>query len=245
MRRFFSVLGFVTALAAFSAVASAEPNPEHQTAHQESVHRGGHAARGEEHTPSFDDINWFYGWLGERDGVEPSVLFRPKGMPAPFGVWILDALILYGFLFRISKKPLREALEHRKTNIMRGIDEAQRMKRDAERRLADYEKKLATIDEEVSRVRREMRDDAEAERTRILADARLRRERMEREARQLVEQELAAAREALSGELVAAAMKSATAALTARMRPEDQQRLGEEFLAGLAKTAPGRLRGRA
>jgi F-type H+-transporting ATPase subunit b len=226
-------------LAVAPGFAKAAPHVEHAAAHAE--HGGAEA----EHAPSFDDINWFYGWFGEREGVEPSVMFRPKGMPAPFGVWILDALILYGFLFRVAKRPVREALQHRKQNIMRGMEEAGRMKRDAERRLEEYEQKLATIDEEVGRVRREMREDAEAERTRILADARARRERMERDAHQLVEQELAAAREALSSELVTAAIKSATTALKARMGSEDQQRLAEEYLAGLAKKGPGlALRGR-
>jgi F-type H+-transporting ATPase subunit b len=241
MRHLFSSLCFAALFVTAPIVAAAEPHSGHAAAGHGQA--GGHAEHG---APSFDDINWIYGWLGEREDVEPSILFRPKGMPAPFAVWILDALILYGYLYRVSKKPLKEALQHRKANIMRGIEEAARMKHDAEKRLEEYEQKLATIDEEVSRVRREMREDADAERTRILADARARRERMEKEARQLVEQELAAAREELSDELIATALKSAAAALKERMRPEDQARLAEEFLAGLAKKGPAlALRGRA
>jgi F-type H+-transporting ATPase subunit b len=241
MRRFCASLSFFTLLAAAPAIALAQPNApeaEHATAHHAS------AAHGEHEAPSFDDINWVYGWLGEREGVEPSIMFRPKGMPAPFAVWILDALLLYGYLARVSAKPLRNALKNRKENIMRGIEEASRMKQDAERRLAEYEKKLATIDTEVERVRREMREDAEAERARILAEARTRRERMEQDAKELVAQELAAAREALSGELIGSAMKSATIALSARLRADDHQRLSEEYLSGLAKAGTS-LRGRA
>jgi F-type H+-transporting ATPase subunit b len=239
MRRFLSSLCFVTLLAVAPGVASAAPEGEvEHTAHHATE------AHGEHHAPTFDDINWIYGWFGERDGVEPSILFRPKGMPAPFGVFILDAIILYGFLIRAAKKPVREALANRKANIMRGIEEASRMKQDAERRLAEYEKKLASIDQDVERVRREMREDAEAERAHILAEARLRREGMEQDAQALVAQELAAARESLTGDLVAAAMKAATQALSERLRPEDHQRLSEEYLAGLAK-AGGSLRGRA
>lgn len=232
-------------LLATASTVSAQPKAEHATAHAEQAAKQvEHGSAEEEHAPTFDDINWIYGWFGEREGVEPSLAFRPKGMPAPFAVWILDALLLYGFLFRVAKKPVREALQHRKANIMRGMEEAGRMKRDAERRLEEYEKKLASIDEEVARIRREMREDAEAERQRILSDARGRRERMEREARQLVEQELAAAREDLTRELVAQAMKSATEALKQRMRPEDQERLGEEFLTGLASRGPSLALGR-
>jgi F0F1-type ATP synthase membrane subunit b/b' len=240
MRQLFSAVCFVALLFAAPALrAEGKTTEPNEPAVAQGEH-GGHA----EHVPSFDDINWFYGWFGEREGVEPSLAFRPKGMPAPFGVWILDAVLLYGFLFRVAKQPVRKALEQRKANIMRGIDEAARMKREAEVRLKEYESKLALIDEEVARVRREMREDAEAERTRILADARARRERVERDAHQLVAQELAAARETLTQELIQTAMNSAAQALEQRMKAEDQERLAEEYLSKIAKAGPA-LRGRA
>jgi F-type H+-transporting ATPase subunit b len=236
MRRLLPTLWFAAVLVAVPAAGAAEPHAaEHGAA------AGGHA---EHPVPTFDDINWIYGWLGERAGVEPSIAFRPKGMPAPFGVWILDALVLYGFLYRVAKKPLSEALKQRKTNILRGMDEAARMKQDAEKRLGEYEAKLARIEEEVTRVRHDMREDAQAERTRILADARARRERMEKDAAELVLQELADAREQLKRELVSAALSAAASAVKESLRPDDQQRLADEYLAGLAK-AGGALRGRA
>lgn len=220
---------------------AAEPGEHAAAEHGES---GEHAAHAGHHVPTFSDINWIYGWFGERDGVEPDIMFRPKGMPAPFGVWLLNAALLYGFLFRVAKKPLRDALKQRKTTILRGMDEAAKMKRNAEKRLADYEDKLSHIEEEVERVRREMREGAEAERVRILADARARRERMEKDAQLLVAQELTAARDALRGEMVRAAMSSAVTTLKSRVRPEDQQRIADDYLAGLGKSGES-LRGRA
>lgn len=245
MRRLVTLLCVAAclALAPFALAQAASPHAA-PAAHGEHAAPAAHGAEAEHHAPTFDDINWIYGWLGERDGVEPSILFRPKGMPAPFGVWILDALLLYGYLIRIAKKPLSEALKNRKANILRGIDEAARMKRDAEKRLAEYEQKLARIEDEVERVRREMRAGAEAERVRILADARARRARMEKDAELLVQQELAAARDELKRELVTSAFASAKVAVQERLKPDDQQRLADEYLAGLSK-AGGALRGRA
>ena len=217
---------------------------EHEAAPGAAEAPAEHAEQGHHHIPTLDDINWFYGWFGEREGVAPSLAFRPKGMPAPFGIWLLDAAVLYGFIFRFAKKPVREALKNRKATILRGMDEAARMKRDAERRLKEYEAKLERIEEEVERVRREMREGAEAERVRILADARARRERMEKDAQLLVQQELSAARDSLKAEMVTAAMSSAAAAVKSRLKADDQQRLADEYLAGLAK-AGSALRGRA
>jgi F-type H+-transporting ATPase subunit b len=239
MRRLVALLCVAAGLAVAPLTFAQEalPHAEH------AAHRA-HAEHAEEHAPTFDDINWIYGWLGERDGVEPGILFRPKGMPAPFGVFILDALLLYGFLISKAKKPLREALKNRKASILRGMDEAARMKRDAEKRLGEYEQKLARIEDEVERVRREMRAGAEGERVRILEDARARRARMEKDAELLVGQELTAAREELKRELVTAAFVSAASAVKERLKADDQQRLADEYLAGLTK-AGGALRGRA
>ncbi|HEY6081196.1 MAG TPA: hypothetical protein VIW29_20415, partial [Polyangiaceae bacterium] len=72
-------------------------------------HGGGH----DEHAPTFDDVNWFYGFLGEKEGVEPDLLWRPQGMPVPFGALALNAAILYGLLFKFGKKPIAEALAAR------------------------------------------------------------------------------------------------------------------------------------
>lgn len=213
-------------------------------AHGEHAGHAQHAAHGEHHVPTFDDINWFYGAFGEKDGVEPSFLFRPTGMPAPFGLWILNALVLYGFLIKKVRPGLQKALKNRKASILRGMDEAARMKSEAEARLAEYEEKLERIDQEVERVRREMREGAEAERARILAEAKTRRARMEEDAKVLVAQELAAATEKMREELISTALQSAVATVQARIRPEDHQRYAEEFLTGLGK-AGAVLRGRA
>ena len=47
----------------------------------------------EHHVPTLEDYNWFYGFLGEKDGAEPSFLFRPKGMPVPFGAMLLNSAL--------------------------------------------------------------------------------------------------------------------------------------------------------
>jgi len=200
---------------------------------------GGHG----DHVPSFHDVNWYYGFLGEKDGVEPDLLWRPTGMPVPFGALALNAAILYFLLFKYGRKPISDALRQRKLGIMKGIEDAAKMKAQAEARLAEYQKKLEDVDQEVARIRREMKEVGEAESARILSEAKERRGRMEREARTLIEQELKAARENLLRDTVRAAIKSAEATLTAKVGDADQQRLGQEYLASI-KASSSALRGR-
>jgi F-type H+-transporting ATPase subunit b len=213
--------------------------------HHADAHGDGHGdAHGDSHAPTFDDINWFYGFLGEKEGLsEPDLLWRPKGMPVPFGALALNAAILYWLLIKFGRKPISDGLKARKLSIMKGMEEAAKVKAQAEARLAEYQQKLADIDQEVARIKQDMKEAGEAESARILSDAKERRTRMERDARTLIEQELKAAREALLRDTVRAAVKSAEATLTAKIGDSDQQRLGDEYLASI-KASGAALRGR-
>lgn len=239
MTRLFAALVMAVSLClvgtarADDAVAAPEPSSEHPPEHGAD---GGHA-------PSFHDFNWYHGMLWEKEGAEPSLLFRPPGMPVPFAALLLNAALLYYFLYRAFGKSVSEGLKARKQGIMRGMDEAAKMKREAEEQLAFYEAKLASVDQEVVRVQREMRAAGEAERARIVSEAEERRERMQRDALLLIDQELKAVRERLWSETITSAILSARTTLTERLNETDQQRFAEEYLSEIQKSAPA-LRGR-
>lgn len=235
----------VIASAAFALPAFAQPSEKEPSV---AVARNGEPAKKaeeneESHVPTLDEYNWIYGFLGEKEGVEPSILYRPKGMPVPFGAMLLNSAILYFLLIRFAKKPISEGLKARKATILRGMEEAGKMKSDAEARLAEYEAKLANIDQEIERVREEMRAQGQAERTRILAEAKEKRARMERDAQILLSQELKAARETLLAETARGAIRSAETALRAKLGAADQNRIAEEYLSGI-KNAASALRGK-
>ena len=176
------------------------------------------------------EFNWAYGFVGEKDGVEPSLLYRPKGMAPPFLANVINAAILFTIIVSAGKKPIAEALKKRKERLVGSMEEAAKMKAESETSLAEHEKKLAHLDEEVERIRREMRESAEAERQRILTEAKERRERMERDANLLIEQERKAARETLMRETVASAVRSAEEILAKQLGVADHDRIARDFL---------------
>ncbi len=240
MKPFSRALVLFTLGAALGVAAPAFAEAEGHAAPAAEGH-GEHT--GHDLAPTFDDVNWGFGFLGEKDGVEPSLLWRPKGMPVPFGALGLNAAILYWLLIKFGKKPIGDALKARKFGIMKGMDDAAKMKAEAEASLAKYQKQLDEIDQEVERIRREMKAAGEAESARILGEAKERRERMERDARTLVEQELKVTREGLMRDTVRAAVKSAEATLIAKIVDGDRQRLSDEFLASV-RASGAALRGR-
>ncbi len=226
LRSKLAALSFAAVVVTSALVTLAAPKGEAQDGHGAAASgHGGH--HGDPHP------NWFHGLLGEKDGVEPSLLWRPKGTPPPYLSNLINTLALAFVLVKLAKGPVVNGLRTRREKLLKGIDEAARMKSESEKSLAEYKQRLDNIDLEITRVRDEMRAANEAERARILSDAEQRRVRVESEARLLVEQELAALHEQLRRETVAAALRSARELLTSQTTGEDQRRLSEAFLQDL------------
>lgn len=204
---------------------------------------GGKSGESADHVPDVSQINWIHGVLGEKEGAEPSLLWRPPGMPAPLGALIFNAAVLYGILIVLLKKPIAEGLRKRKSQVLSGMQEAARMKQEAEEQLRGYQERLKGLDQEIARIQLEMRLAAEAERTRVLDDAKERRRRMEREARLAIDQELSMLRSQLIHETLTTAISSAERKLRERLGVAEQQALAERYLNDVKKAAP-ELRGR-
>lgn len=212
--------------------------------HGHGSHDGhGHAAAGEHGQAAADGdhggshgINWFYGLLGEKPDLDhPTFAWRTKGMPPPLAANLFNAGLLFFLLYRFGKKPIAEALVARRERIMRGMDEAGKMKAQAAEQLASYQSKLDKIDADVARIKRQTQDAAKAEREQILTDAKARRERMERETTLLIEQELKAAQQEIHQQTVRSAMSRARELLAAHVTGADHDRLSEEYLGQLAE----------
>src|SRR5690606_13950922 len=139
------------------------------------------------HGDGHAEVSWVYGVLGESDQIEtPNFWFRTPGMPVPLLANLFNTAILFGLLYRFGRKPVMDGLARRRENLMRGMDEAARMRAEATEQLRAYELKLEKVDAEITRIRTEMREAAEAERAAILAEAKRRRERMERDAKRMI-----------------------------------------------------------
>jgi F-type H+-transporting ATPase subunit b len=214
--------------------AHGESNSEAAGAHQSAEH-GAHGG----HAPSWRDINWFYGMIAEKEHVEPSLLWRPTGMPAPLGALILNTAIVFYLLGRYGKKPLYAALAKRKSGLLRGIEEAAEMRDQAQTRWDEYEQKLAHIDQQIERMRQELRESALAERERVLSEARAKGERLVREAHVTVEHELKAAHDQLVAESVRQGVSQARQLMVTQISAADQHRFLDEYLGSVAQARTG------
>lgn len=140
-------------------------------------------------------------------------------------------------LYFVGRKPLTEFLTRRRRSIEEGLEEARRLKAEAEKMYDEYSKRLEELDDEMDRIRDEMVRAGEVERDRIVQEAEAKAARMRREADFLISQQMKQLREDLTREAVEAAVATAQEVLLQKTTPSDQRRLAQRYLERLGETA--------
>ena len=227
--------GLVVALCLASGPASAAEGHNSaspgDSAHGDSAH--GDSAHGDHHVPHFSDVNWSHGFLGEKEGVPPSLLYRPPGTPVPVLALLLNTAILFFILGKYGGPAIAAGLVSRKKRIAGDIEAAAKMHDEAEKQLAHYEEKLKTMATEMDRIKAEMREQAKSERERIIADAEARRVELERDARLIIEQELIHAREQAISIAIGRSIDAAAANILRGINDADHERLATNLVQSL------------
>ncbi len=158
-----------------------------------------------------------------------------RDTPPYLAMVINFGLLIAGYVY-LGKKPIQQALKARRDGIAKEIEEATRMRKEAEKRAKVYQNKLAHLEEEMKTTRETLVRAGEAERERLVVEAEAKAERMRKDAEFLVEQELKQLRVDLQRDTVEAAIAAAEELLKKRVTQADQERLAEDYLADLARS---------
>ena len=151
----------------------------------------------------------------------------------PYIAMLINFGILAAGYYLLGKKPIADGLLARRDAIAKDIEEAARMKHEAEERAKKYQAKLELLELEVVAAREALVRSGEAERDRIVKDAEAKAERMRKDAEFLVDQELKQIRLDLWRDAVDTAVTAAEELLKKRVTPADQERLAEDYLVDL------------
>ena len=172
------------------------------------------------------------GEAGEGPGSINWFDFSNKEQPPYAALLINFGLLAYGY-YRFGKKPIADALQKNRDSIAKEIEDAQRMKREAEGRAKQYQSKLQHLETELAETKLALQEAGKAEHDRIVKDAEEKAARMQKDAAFMLEQESKQLRLDLQRETVLAALGAAEELLQKRVTGADQERLAEEFLASL------------
>jgi F-type H+-transporting ATPase subunit b len=150
---------------------------------------------------------------------------------------VVNFTLLVLLLTYMGRKPLNAFLTSRSQNIQRGISEAAEVKRAAEEAFNTYTERMKTLDAKLAKLRKDVADAAERDRTRIVAEANEGVARLKAETETLVQRQAEQLEAQIRREVVSAAAEAAERAVREVTTPEDQQRLAEAFVRELGTLA--------
>jgi F-type H+-transporting ATPase subunit b len=145
------------------------------------------------------------------------------------GALVNFCLLLALFIY-MGRKPVTKFFQDRRNMIENELQEAARLKEEAEAKHAEYTARLEKLDEELAQLREDMITAGEKERDRIVAEAETKAARLRKDTEFVIEQQMKLLREELTEAAVDAAVTTAREVLSKETGATDQQRLAEEYV---------------
>jgi F-type H+-transporting ATPase subunit b len=208
------------ALAAGPVMAQHEEHTPAAVVGHEEMHEEAGEAHGEHgHGHDVSQIKWMPSTAEDEERDYPAYLWM-----------VINFLVLVGLLYFAGRKTVARFLKERRDRLMASIDEASRLKEEAEGRNAEFTEKLDRMKEEEGRIREELVTAAEREKERLVADAGTRAEKLRAEARKLVERERAEAQLVLRREAADKAVGVAREILLEKIGPGEHRRLVDDYM---------------
>jgi len=201
-----------------------KPEPEDPSAH---FNFGEFSYRGkDEYGGTFGDGKMTDPKTGESTPEE-------EPMSPPFLLALLNFGVLLILLAKFLAPAGRKVAEERHDQIKTALDEASKLRSDAEKKLREYEGRIAGLDSEIEKLVAGIRADAEADKKRILESAEKQAVQMKRDAESRIAAEIEQARAQLQSEVATASAAAAAKIVRERSTADDQKRMVSTFISGL------------
>ncbi|HUP03246.1 MAG TPA: ATP synthase F0 subunit B [Bryobacteraceae bacterium] len=153
--------------------------------------------------------------------------------------WV-NFLILAGGLGYVAGKQGGPFLAARSRKIAQDLAEAASLREQAEARAAEVEKRMAGIESRIGELRAEARQEAQAEAERVARESAAEAVKIQAQAEQDIEAAVKAARADLKRHAAELAVDLAEGLIRARMTPESQDALVQDFVRNLDRTSERR-----
>ncbi|MFZ3071763.1 MAG: ATP synthase F0 subunit B [Thermodesulfobacteriota bacterium] len=159
----------------------------------------------------------------------PSIVFASEGggEENPYAMYwkVFNFTLLAIGIIVVWKKWISVLLDTRAVDIRKAIEDADRVKAEAEARLAEYKEKLALLENKVSEIKDNIRIEAEIERERIFKEAGESVRKLKEQVKISAEQEVKKAKLEIRGEVAEIAVEMAREILKRELKPDDQERI--------------------
>jgi F-type H+-transporting ATPase subunit b len=197
---------------------------------------GEHAAAGEAHEAAREGH-------GEGHGEHGEAHEAPTLDWGRLGWQILNFGALLFLLVKFGGPPVAKALAARHQQIKSDLASAAETRAAAQARFEQQEKRLASLEQEIATIAASIKQEAEAEKARLIALSEERARRIREESEFIIEQQIKQAEEDLRREVAAAAVALAEKIVRSQMGPGDQQRMIDSFVGDIATPNGARTNG--
>ncbi len=143
---------------------------------------------------------------------------------------IPNFLILFTILFHLAGQKLGGYLQDRREDLERNIREAKEAREAAEAKLAEYEQKINQVDKDIEELRKQMREEGEVEKQKLVEQANNQAERIRKEADFTARQEVRMAQYRLQEEAARLAVEVAEKVIREVINDDDRERILNEYL---------------
>jgi F-type H+-transporting ATPase subunit b len=147
---------------------------------------------------------------------------------------LLNFGVLVFILVKYGGPPVTKALQARHDQIKTDLASAAEARAAAQARFEQQEKRLAALEHEIAAISANIKQEAEAEKARLIAIAEERAKRIREESEFIIEQQVKQAEEDLRREVAAAAVALAEKIVRTQIVAGDQQRLIDTFVGDVA-----------
>jgi F-type H+-transporting ATPase subunit b len=175
---------------------------------------------------------------GQAGGGEPEQ--APKIDAGKLAMQFLNFAILVGVLVFFGRKPLRQALQARHEQLKADLAAAAEARTAAAARLDKQNARLASLEQEIADIRAGIKEEAEAEKARMIAAAEDRARRIQEETAFVLDQQVKEAQAQLKREVAEMAVRIGEEIVKRSLTGADQQRMLDSFVNEVAGDgAPG------
>ncbi len=143
---------------------------------------------------------------------------------------IPNFLILFTILFHVANNKLSVSLKSRREDLESSIREAREAKEAAEAKLAEYEQKINQVDKDIEELKKQMREEGELEKQKLVEQANNQAERIRNEAEFTARQEVRMAQYRLQEEAARLAVEVAEKVIRQVINDNDRERILNEYL---------------
>ena len=190
------------------------------------------AALAEEEHPAAGEIHEAASEGAEHEGEHHEASIDPKRLAWQF----LNFGVLVFILVKFGGPAVNKGLAARHEQIKADLASAAEARTAAQGRFEKQEKRLASLENEISAITASIKQEAEAEKARLIATAEERAKRIREESEFIIEQQVKQAQEDLRREVAGAAVALAEKIVRTQMQPGDQQRMVDAFVGDVATT---------